>query len=97
MYNVFTYIEIECVITCDICGKECKSKSGLGQHLALMHSFNSPELREERAKRQRGIHPPSKGMTKNELPYLARPSQIGKQFGSSLIGSHTEETKKKIS
>ena len=84
------------MVVCDICGKECAINAGLGQHRAFMHSKKSAALRAERSTRQKGKVPASKGKTKEELSYLARPEQVGKKFGISLHG-HTADTKAKIS
>ncbi len=84
------------MIKCDICGKIAKSKAGLGQHYAYMHGPNSEKLRIARSVRAKGIIPVSKGKTKEELPFLARPGQQGKTFGISKNG-HTDITRQKIS
>lgn len=84
------------MINCSICNKECSSNAGLGQHMAYMHGPNSETLRQARANKAKGHIPASKGKTKEDLPYLERPNQRGKKFGSAISG-HSTETRQKIS
>jgi hypothetical protein len=82
------------MFACDICNKSYTTKSGLGLH-KMYHGPKAEELKAMR-KALSTQFSVNKGKTKAELPYLARPNQIGKKFGSSLTG-HSAETKKKIS